>query len=239
MSARSLILVAALVVLDAAPAWSGMPSPLPSDPELVWRLGDSATMRLQTISFFLVGFFVAAGVVQLLWNVLRRDIPAMPRLSYGRAVAGVLLWGLLFVIVLTMISGARELMTPGAWKKQGFTFKLDEPKAPSPDVARPVKNRERLEQLRVALLQFAATHQGRFPSREEMSLIASELWEVPDAGGVRFHYRPGRLADQTQEVMAYEPEFDPARRLVLKSSGDIVEMSSADLDALFEPGTPP
>jgi hypothetical protein len=72
-----------------------------------------------------------------------------------------------------------------------------------------------------------------------MSLIASELWEAPDAGGVRFHYRPGRLADQGQEVVAYEPEFDPARRLVLKSSGDIVEMSSADLDAMLESGARP
>jgi len=52
----------------------------------------------------------------------------LPRLSFGRALAGVILWGLLFFIVLTMISGARELMTPGAWKKDGATYKLaDDP----------------------------------------------------------------------------------------------------------------
>ncbi len=35
-----------------------------------------------------------------------------------------IIWGLLFVLVLTMISGARELMTPGAWEKEGFTYVL-------------------------------------------------------------------------------------------------------------------
>jgi hypothetical protein len=55
-----------------------------------------------------------------LWNSLQRDFPRLPRLSFSRALAGVVLWGLLFIIVLTMISGARELMTPGAWQRQGF-----------------------------------------------------------------------------------------------------------------------
>ena len=29
-------------------------------------------------------------------------------------------------IVLTMISGARELMTPGAWERNGVTYRLSE-----------------------------------------------------------------------------------------------------------------
>jgi hypothetical protein len=51
--------------------------------------------------------------------------------SFGRAVAGVFLWGLLFIIVLTMISGARELMTPGAWEKQGVTYRLTNQERPA------------------------------------------------------------------------------------------------------------
>ncbi|MEX2173364.1 MAG: hypothetical protein WD872_03320 [Pirellulaceae bacterium] len=47
----------------------------------------------------------------------------------------VALWGLLFVIVLTMISGARELMTPGAWEKQGLTYKLRTEDQPAATVA--------------------------------------------------------------------------------------------------------
>src|SRR5206468_1591007 len=124
----------------------------------VLRLDESVLVRLQTISFFLLGFLLSAAAVRWLWNSLRRDFPQLPRLSFGRALAGVLLWGLLFVVVLTMISGARELMTPGAWKKQGFTYRLadDGPPAaePSPEAVR----RQHLERLRTALWHFAATH---------------------------------------------------------------------------------
>src|SRR5215207_1281565 len=151
------------LVATAAAARAGMPSPLPTEDDLehVLRLTDTAAQRLQVISFFLLGLLLSAGAVQLLWNVVRRSAPRLPRLTFARALAGVGLWGLLFVIVLTMISGARELMTPGAWKKQGWTYTLnaDAPHDPGPATLR----RRQLERLGVALLHFAATHQGRFP----------------------------------------------------------------------------
>jgi hypothetical protein len=62
--------------------------------------------------------------VKGLWNYLAKDFQKLPRMSYGKALAAVTLWGLLFLLVLSMISGARELMTPGAWEKQGLTYKL-------------------------------------------------------------------------------------------------------------------
>ena len=48
----------------------------------------------------------------------------MPRSSYRRALGFVALWGVLIVFVLTLISGARELLKPGAWQKNGATSKL-------------------------------------------------------------------------------------------------------------------
>src|SRR5438105_12390516 len=80
-----------------AVAHAGMPQPFVV-------LSDMARLRLQSISFFLAGFLVSALLIQLLWNYLRRDVPWLPRLSYARAVGLVALWGLLFVLVLTMIS---------------------------------------------------------------------------------------------------------------------------------------
>lgn len=103
-----------LAVLPAV-AQAGMPS---------MTLSDFARLRLETASFFLVGLLVSAAVVCWCWNLLARDFPRLPPLRYGGAFALVALWGLLFVIVLTMISGARELMTPGAWVRQGMTYKL-------------------------------------------------------------------------------------------------------------------
>lgn len=226
-------LAAGVFVLAFPPfAVAGMPAPLPDNPQRVMRLGDSPMARLQAISFFLLVFFLSAAAFRLIWNYLQRDFPTLPRLSYGRALAGVFLWGLLFVIVLTMISGARELMTPGAWRKQGATYKLTEGQpASTPPESELATRRLHLEQLRTALWQFAATHGGRFPGPGEMTAIRTELWEVPGAAGMRYLYVPGRKAGYVPDVLAYEPELDSDRRLVLRVNGDIVEMRSAELQS--------
>lgn len=96
-------------------AHAGMPS---------INLTDVAKARLNSISFFFALFLVLSLLVKFLWNSLAKDFPRLPRMSYPRAIAAVALWGLLFMLVLTMISGARELMTPGAWEKQGATYRL-------------------------------------------------------------------------------------------------------------------
>ena len=54
----------------------------------------------------------------------------MPRISYGKSLALVVIWGLLFLVVLTMIAAAREMMTPGTWQKQGLLYKLPASQAP-------------------------------------------------------------------------------------------------------------
>jgi hypothetical protein len=221
------------LLLLVLPAPAGMPSPLPTEPEYVvrkvLRLDDTPLKRLQAISFFLLVSVLAAAVVRWLWNYLRRDFPKLPRLSFGKALAGVFLWGLLFVVVLTMISGARELMTPGAWKKQGFTYKLaDEPgrsTEPSPETLR----RQHLENLRTALWQFAATHKGRFPRSDELTALAADLWEVPESGGMRYLYVAGQSAGHAPTLLVYEPELDAEQRLVLLANGDILSKRSSDL----------
>ncbi len=89
-----------------------------------WALTEHALNRLSTISFFLAIFFVAAFFIRLIWNSLRVSFPRLPVLSYGRALALVFLWGLLFVVVLLMVSAARELMTPGAWERDGALYRV-------------------------------------------------------------------------------------------------------------------
>lgn len=119
------------VVLEASLASAGMPTVNPLQyVETVQRLNPTFQERVQSISFFLLGIVLSAAVVRGLWNYLARDFSTLPRLTFFRSLSLVMIWGLLFVIVLTMISGARELMTPGAWKPNGFTYSLrndDEP----------------------------------------------------------------------------------------------------------------
>jgi hypothetical protein len=110
----------ALTAALASTARAGMPTV---------TLTDVASARLQTISFFLLLLALATFGVMGLWNLLRRDFPRLPRLTFWRSLAVVSLWGFLFVLVLTMISGARELMTPGAWERDGAIYRLKNPGA--------------------------------------------------------------------------------------------------------------
>ena len=114
MAKRIWILVVSVLAWDAM---AGMP---------VVRMTDVARMRLSAISFFLVVFLLCAWAVQVLWNRTLCDLINLPKLTYKKALGVMLLWGFLFTLVLTMISGARELMTPGAWKKDGILYKIEE-----------------------------------------------------------------------------------------------------------------
>lgn len=116
-----------LLVLLSTPAVAeaGMPAVGP----LLTRF---AQTRLQGISFFAACVLVAAICVRWLWNTLARDCAALRPITLRTALAATLLWGLLSIVVLTMISGARELMTPGAWVSQGMTYRLAAPAAAAP-----------------------------------------------------------------------------------------------------------
>lgn len=89
-----------------------------------FTLSNVVNMRLSGISFFVAVILLCAAAVKFLWNFLRRDFPRMPRIGYGRSLALVLLVGLLLNIVLLMIAGTRELMTPGAWEKSEISYRL-------------------------------------------------------------------------------------------------------------------
>jgi hypothetical protein len=224
---------AALLALTAtSAAIAGMPSPLPSDPQTVLRLNDTVLQRLETISFFLAVLLVSALAFRFLWNFVRRDFPKLPRMTFLKALGVVLLWGLLFIIVLTMISGARELMTPGAWVKQGFTYKL----VPDPRPEEPSSvdvRKKHLDQLRQALWHYAATHDGQFPAADHLDDIGGQLWNVPETGGLRYLYVGGRRASDDPAPLAYEPELDSEQRFVLLTNGDVVAMRSAEIVLLL------
>jgi hypothetical protein len=216
---RRFLIGATVVVADPGVAGAGMPTV---------TLTDVARMRIENISFFLAGLLLASAAIQFLWNRLRGDFPILPRLSYGKALGVVVLWGLLFVLVLTMISGARELMTPGAWEKQGRTYRLTGSTAASSEAApsRDQARRQKLEELRVALWGYADAHQGQFPPDRTSPAIPADKWTAPDPSGMRYLYEVGQAAGRGNTPLACEPELFGSRRFVLFTNGDIREMDS-------------
>jgi len=222
------------------PAFAGMP---------ILLLSDLARMRLQVISFFLLVLLLCAKLVQRIWNALRNDFPKLPLLTYGKSLGLVTLWGLLFLLVLTMISGARELMTPGAWKKQGLTYALadgvenaDSPSARQAEregnPADPETHRARrdgLVRLSVALWTYAQTHDGRFPPSGRAPEIAEPLWQVPDSLGLRYIYVPGLKRDEGSFPLAYDPGLHGPERWVLLTDGEIRLMTLAQIRPALKP----
>jgi hypothetical protein len=218
---RKLALGVALVLAAPAAAYAGMPS---------IGLSDVARLRLQNVSFFLAVFLLASFLIQQLWNYLRRDFAFLPRLSYPRAVGLVGLWGLLFVLVLTMISGARELLTPGAWEKQGLTYRLAQPAPAAPEGSPVEERRRKLDRLREALWDYARAHDMRLPSERDVPDVPKECWEVPDPSGMRYLYVGGQTANRGARVLAYEPELFGAERFVLFANGSIGRLDNPALE---------
>jgi hypothetical protein len=120
-----------MLFLLSSPAMAGMGSPLPWDVAKALHLTRPSEMRLEAISFFVAALLVSPLVVRWLWNSVAGDFPRMPRITYFRSLAVVVIWGLLFLVVLTLIAATRELMTPGAWQKQGLLYKLPASQAPA------------------------------------------------------------------------------------------------------------
>lgn len=217
--APRVLMATGVVLLGAKEAQAGMPTPV---------LSEWAAMRLEALSFFLVAVLVSTALVRWLWNLLAKDFPRLPRLGYGKALAAVVLWGLMLIVVLTMIAGARELMTPGAWQKQGLLYKVAANDAPRPDSPRLRERKEQLEWLRTALWNYAATHHGKLPEKET-TLNEPQLWEVPGGAGIRYVYAAGRTVGDSSDVVACEPEVFDDGRLTLQANGEITVMSTSDL----------
>jgi hypothetical protein len=217
-----LVLALVFVLANVRSAQAGMPIPL--------RLSDMAGFRLQSISFFLMGFLLSSTVIFFLWNSLAKDFPRLPRLTFFKACGLVFLWGLLFVVVLTMISGARELMTPGAWKPNGATYKLRDTDADTNgDTAagmRRVEERhtlatrhERLLHLGELLRRYAREHGGAFPASRAKSGIDDKTSHLSESSGLPDAYIPGRDVAQSA-LLAYEPLFQDGE-IVLLTSGEV------------------
>jgi len=223
--------------------WAGMAVPLELLGPFVHRI-NGVELRLQAISFFVVALLLCTTIVWGLWNFLRRDLQWLPRISFGKALVGVVLWGLMFFIVLTMISGARELMTPGAWKRDGFTYKLNAPASPEANAASVEQSldlrRKHLEELRQTLWHFAATHDGRFPTGDDLKEIPKDRWQVLGCPGFRYLYANGlKAADKSGELLAWEPEIERDHRWVLLTNGEIVQKNSADIAELCKSESKP
>ncbi len=203
-----LLLFAVLLTCLAPPAvFAGMP---------MVTLTDLASFRLETLSFFLWIYVLTSFVIWKLWNYLRKDFVKLPQLTFKKALGLVLLWGLAFDLLLVMIAGTRELMTPEAWERAGIIHKI------APDAAQQLleSRRHKLDQLRIALWRSAEGNGGHFPENPFSGEIPEELWTTTD-GKLKYVYVGGAPADKEMRPVAYEPDSYGNQRMVLFANGAI------------------
>jgi hypothetical protein len=209
--------------LGTAEAKAGMPSVTLADLRTAMRTGlnEVGRQRLEVISFFLLVLFGCAWLVQRVWNSMRKEFPILPRLSFPRAGGVIVLWGLLFVLVLTMISGARELMTPGAWEKVGLTYRLV---PENPPVAAQISARVESIQRLGERLQSWESGRGR---EDGPAALPDEWLRVDGVEGGRYVYVPAKRIirdnpdgfDSDDRIWVYESESVGPERLVLLRHG--------------------
>jgi len=182
-------------------------------------------------------FLLASFGVQRLWNYVVVDFPAVPEISFKRAVAIMALWGLVFVVVLTMISGARELMTPQAWepKPNGWTHQLaNDQTDEASEKAEFVDRITALVRLHERLSAFARMHSGDFPQSAKQLELEDEMWQVPGQFGIQFTYLNGRNLNEPLSVLAHEPIGLDEPILVLLVNGQVMEANKKQVDLLVQ-----
>jgi len=190
----------------------------------VITLTDVAEARLQSISFFCAVYFLLAFCVMMLWNYLAKSFTQMPRINYRRALTLMLVSGLFLYVVLTMISGARELMTPGAWTKKGIGYELsDGGKVPPKD-----KRKEAIQELQRKLWVYASNHNGELPDGIFDQTFTTQNWALPEISGY-YAYIATEKVRGGRDILVYEPSVMGAKRFVILTDGSIEVWSEGKL----------
>lgn len=189
----------------------------------VYGLKDIYRIRLEEISFFLVLLLVCTLAFRLLWNHAVKGFDFLPKIKFIQAFCLALLFGFLMLLILAMISGIREVLTPEAWRRQGNSYRLNDPSQES-------VRRRSLEQLRSALVEYARANQGRFPLQDFVPEIPEKLWESPDQIGTHYIYFSGLATNDVHAMLAAEPSDFGDKRFALLVSGEIQLVSSDQIE---------
>ncbi|TAL05914.1 MAG: hypothetical protein EPO07_02775 [Verrucomicrobia bacterium] len=189
----------------------------------VYGLRDIYRLRIEEISFFIVLFLACAFILKFLWNHAAKGFAFLPQIKFVQSLCLSLIFGLLMLLVLTMISGIREVLTPDAWRRQGSSYRLN-------DASQETARLRSLEHLRAALYEYARTHEGKFPPHDFVTEIPEKIWESPDQLGTHYIYTGGLTTNHGAQLVAVEPLAFGESRLVLTAAGQIEKLGDADIN---------
>ncbi len=189
-------------------------------------------IRLQDISFFLLVIAISVVGLRWLWNSMAAEFPNIPKLSFKRALLLTMVISLAFLFMVALVTGVRELLTPEAWHKGEYTYKL----------ADDLDRKKNLEYLRESLFEYASLHDGNFPSHQFVTDIPEKLWQIGMDPDNKYIYAPNHRqmslskTGQTPPIIAYEPDSFGDKRFVLMADGAISKMSTHNINEKLERG---
>lgn len=220
-----LLCMSVLEGLQSGTALAGMPTV---------ALSDLAALRIEILSFFLLLYLGSTLGLQRLWNGLHEQVPQLPTLTFSRALMASSLLCLLLLTLLSIVSGTRELLTPGAWEKHGMTYRLaGDASLSQPNVSLQEQvdhqRAKALGRLRDALVLYASRHENTLPRQELDPEISTEIWQIPHPSALPYVYRPGRTLDEGHLPLAWEPAIYGGERFVLFADGAIERISVKEL----------
>lgn len=192
-------------------------------------LSDAAKARLDVLSFFFFSFLVLALIVKLLWNYLAKDFKKLPKLNYMKALAVMMISGLFFYVALTMISGARELLTPGAWERQGVGYRLRDG---APVTESKELRKQRIERLRDSIWKYAEENEGHPPASPFSGEVPLNEWKLVD--GNYYGYIKPESIGSGRDILVYEPSSAGARRYILFTDGSIEDWAEGELHSALK-----
>ena len=199
------------------PIIAGMPALLPWDNDLQQVATEPYARQIQSLLISGIILVVGALFIKLLWNSLASGIEKLPQLTYLRALGLTVLWGLAMVVVLLLIDGTRHTLSPSAWVREGWTYRLAGPMEQARDEYRE-KRKSHLQMVQTALDTYSQSHDGNFP--ENLGDLGGQLSLVPEGAGLEYVYHP----ENDSKYLVLEPEIDTVRYAVT-SKGEVVEWS--------------
>ncbi len=99
-------------------------------------------------------------------------------------------------------------MTPGAWEKEGISYRLKSKGNP---------RKEQIQALRDALWKHAEENEGRFPSGRLDPAIPKARWRVPEEAGFYSYLPP----EANGKILVFEPPLVGKKSYVILESGEI------------------
>ncbi len=217
-----------LLMLNAGSVFAGMPT-VRLTPEVRGHLSGISS------SLFVV-LIVASFLIFFCWNRFVRGTE-LPKISWFKSIIVALLGGILFCLILVMIAGSRELLTPGAWKQNGVLYELADNQKDLADMSAydpvtlvPMNDLPEslaaaryaaVVRLRNELVRFQHDHFGRLPENIVISDFDPAYWVIPVSGGLTFVYQP-----KDPRYIVVMPQLNDSPILCIDTDNCIVERST-------------